>query len=321
MSANRRDFLRSSLAASTLVSMGAATVPTTLGRVADEGSRAAGLRAEQEAFGGLIANGEGSCRRFTAGHAFRLERHGDADGAYLLTSVHHEVRLADHYQPGQGGSYLYTNTFECTPPGLPVRPARRTPRPCVPGPQTGLVVGPPGEEVFTDRYGRVKVRFHWDREGGRDADGTCWVRVATPWAGNGWGMVHLPRIGQEVIVAFQDGDPDRPVVLGTVTSAAAAPPSSSLTRRRAAECNRAVPRVAHPARATRFGSTTPGAARTWSSTRSATRTGPSATTMPWRSAATARPPSAVRSTASPCRPGRWRSRRAGRSCCGSGRPR
>ena len=195
-----------------------------LGRVADEGSRAAGLRAEQEAFGGLIANGEGSCRRFTAGHAFRLERHGDADGAYLLTSVHHEVRFAGHYQSGQGGPSLYTNTFECTPPGLPVRPARRTPRPCVPGPQTGLVVGPQGEEIFTDKYGRVKVQFHWDRQGKLDANSSCWVRVGTLWAGTQWGTIHIPRIGQEVIVEFEEGDPDRPIITGSVYNAKMMPP-------------------------------------------------------------------------------------------------
>ncbi len=87
-----------------------------------------------------------------------------------------------------------------------------------------MVVGPSGEEIFTDKYGRVKVQFHWDREGKNDAESSCWVRVGTPWAGTNWGMIHIPRIGQEVVVAFEEGDPDRPIIVGSVYNADEMPP-------------------------------------------------------------------------------------------------
>src|SRR5262249_22942600 len=90
--------------------------------------------------------------------------------------------------------------------------------------QTAVVVGPSGEEIFTDKYGRIKVQFPWDREGKKDAASSCWVRVGTPWAGKQWGMIQIPRIGQEVIVAFEDGDPDRPIAVGSVYNADQMPP-------------------------------------------------------------------------------------------------
>ncbi len=97
------------------------------------------------------------------------------------------------------------------------RESRRS-QPCS-GTQTAVVVGPAGEEIFTDKYGRVKVQFHWDREGKFDADSSCWIRVATIWAGKGWGVIHIPRIGQEVIVDFLEGDPDQPIIIGSVYNA------------------------------------------------------------------------------------------------------
>ena len=92
------------------------------------------------------------------------------------------------------------------------------------GPQTAIVVGPSGEEIYTDKYGRVKVQFHWDRYGKRDENSSCWVRVAQAWAGKSWGAIFLPRIGQEVIVDFLEGDPDRPIITGRVYNAAADAP-------------------------------------------------------------------------------------------------
>ena len=118
----------------------------------------------------------------------------------------------------------YQNEFECVPVALPFRPARVTAKPTVRGTQTAVVVGPKGEEIFTDKYGRVKVQFHWDREGKFDADSSCWIRVATIWAGKGWGVVHIPRIGQEVVVDFLEGDPDQPIVIGSVFNADQMPP-------------------------------------------------------------------------------------------------
>src|SRR5262249_2029841 len=110
------------------------------------------------------------------------------------------------------------NTFTCIPldQRLPFRPARITPKPCIPGTQTAFVVGLDSGEICADEYGRVKVQFHWDREGKRNLDSSCWIRVATPWAGKQWGFQFLPRVGQEVVVAFEEGDPDKPIIVGSV---------------------------------------------------------------------------------------------------------
>ena len=104
------------------------------------------------------------------------------------------------------------------------RPRRSTPKPFVQGPQTAVVVGPAGEEIYTDKYGRVKVQFHWDRYGKKDENSSCWIRVSQPWAGKGWGVVSTPRIGQEVIVDFLEGDPDQPIITGRVYNAEQQPP-------------------------------------------------------------------------------------------------
>jgi type VI secretion system secreted protein VgrG len=96
------------------------------------------------------------------------------------------------------------------------RPARLSPRPFVQGPQTAVVVGPAGEEIYTDKHGQVKLQFHWDRYGKSDENSSCWIRVSQPWAGKGWGGVSIPRIGQEVVVDYIEGDPDQPLVTGRV---------------------------------------------------------------------------------------------------------
>src|SRR5207249_3215136 len=98
------------------------------------------------------------------------------------------------------------------------------PHPVVQGCQTAVVVGPGGEEIYTDKHGRVKVQFHWDREGKRNENSSCWMRVSHPWAGKGWGSVSIPRIGQEVIVDFLEGDPDQPIITGRVYNAETMPP-------------------------------------------------------------------------------------------------
>ena len=125
-----------------------------------------------------------------SGHKFTLERHFDGDGDYVLTSVQHRITMASaDYRSGSDGQFEYGNAFTCIPFALPFRPPRSTPKPVVPGPQTAVVVGPSGEEIFTDKYGRVKVQFHWDREGKNDADSSCWIRVAqSHWAGKQWGI-------------------------------------------------------------------------------------------------------------------------------------
>src|SRR5262249_39812223 len=148
----------------------------------------------------------------------------NADGKYILIEVEHAASIEGSYVGGQTRPLTYRNRFVCLPAALPFRPPRRTPRARVEGTQTAVVVGPPGEGIFTDKHGRVKVQFRWDRQGKNDADSSCWVRVATLWAGKQWGMVHIPRVGQEVIVAFEEGDPDTPIIVGSVYNAADMPP-------------------------------------------------------------------------------------------------
>jgi type VI secretion system secreted protein VgrG len=133
--------------------------------------------------------------------------------------------MGDSYS-GEGSEAVphYSNHFSCMPRKVPYRPPRTTPRPTVQGPQTAVVVGRAGEEIYTDKYGRVKVQFHWDREGKQNENSSCWIRVSHPWAGKGWGAVAIPRIGQEVIVDFLEGDPDQPIITGRVYNAEQMPP-------------------------------------------------------------------------------------------------
>ncbi len=163
--------------------------------------------------------GESDCERFTPGFMFTLMGHsrGDFNARYLLTSVGHQG-----YQPqvldeeSAGGDFSYSNHFSCILAEIPYRPLRVTPKPVVRGVQTAIVVGPQGEEIHTDEFGRVKVQFHWDREGKKDENSSCWIRVSQLWAGEAWGGMYIPRIGQEVIVDFIEGDPDRPIITGRV---------------------------------------------------------------------------------------------------------
>jgi type VI secretion system secreted protein VgrG len=136
--------------------------------------------------------------------------------------VRHEAREGSYFAGGTPSSYA--NEFEALPADTAFRAPIRTPKPLVQGPQTAIVVGPPGEEILTDKYGRVKLQFHWDRLGQRDDKSSCWVRVSQSWAGAGYGFMQIPRIGQEVIVDFLEGDPDRPIVTGRVYNAEQMPP-------------------------------------------------------------------------------------------------
>jgi type VI secretion system secreted protein VgrG len=144
---------------------------------------------------------------------------------YVITEVHHSATVGGSYS-GSGGDAeeLYTNQFTCIPFSVPLRPARVTPRPIVHGPQTAVVVGKSGEEIWTDKYSRVKVQFFWDRVGKKDENSSCWIRVSQPWAGKNWGAINIPRIGQEVIVEFLEGDPDRPIITGRVYNDEQMPP-------------------------------------------------------------------------------------------------
>ncbi|MEO6784810.1 MAG: type VI secretion system tip protein VgrG, partial [Chthoniobacteraceae bacterium] len=195
-----------------------------LGKITPDGTRTVGLRMEAETVAGLVIEGSSNCNQFTSGHKFTLEKHFDAEGKYILTSVHHVAHGGNAYRSGDDSDFVYSNSFTCIPDALPFRPQRTTPKPCVMGAQTAVVVGPPGEEIFTDKYGRVKVQFHWDRASTADANSSCWLRVGTAWAGKQWGAIHIPRVGHEVIVQFLEGDPDAPIIIGSVFNAAAMPP-------------------------------------------------------------------------------------------------
>jgi type VI secretion system secreted protein VgrG len=177
------------------------------------------VRLEAHKAGATIAVGRGGVCGFVPGGVFALAGHPvpGADGEYLITRVRHESRAGE-------GSEDYHNAFECIPLATPYRPVRRTQKPRIPSVQTAVVTGPSGEEIHTDEHGRVKVQFHWDRENPADETSSCWIRVQQKWAGAGWGFWWLPRIGMEVVVQFIDGDPDRPLVTGSVYNGTNATP-------------------------------------------------------------------------------------------------
>jgi type VI secretion system secreted protein VgrG len=194
-----------------------------LQKIWQDNQRTVGLRMQEETASGIVISGASFCRQFAPGQTFTLQGHVSGDGTYLITSVSHSANNA-WYRSGGDASLDYTNTFVCLPVGLPYRPPRTTRRPVVPGTQTAVVVGPQGEEVFTDKYGRVKVQFHWDAEGQHNQESSCWVRVGQVWAGKRWGASFWPRVGQEVVVDFVEGDPDQPIIIGSVYNAGQMPP-------------------------------------------------------------------------------------------------
>jgi type VI secretion system secreted protein VgrG len=193
-------------------------------KIFDDNQRTAGIRMEQEAAPGLLVCGQSNCRHLTAGCRFTLSRHFNANGPYVLTRVTHHASVEGAYTTPTAVPLVYHNRFECIPAALPFRPQRVTPKARVEGAQTAVVVGPANEEIFTDKYGRIKVQFPWDRQGTNDQNSSCWVRVATSWAGQQWGAISIPRVGQEVVVDFLEGDPDRPLVVGSVYNAGQMPP-------------------------------------------------------------------------------------------------
>jgi type VI secretion system secreted protein VgrG len=191
-----------------------------------QGQNLVKLRIEEEEAPATVMSGAGLCRAFTAGYRFDLAEHyrQDMNKAYVLTEVQHIASVGESYATGDDSGESYSNQFACIPHSVPYRPSRVTPKPVVQGSQTAVVVGKKGEEIWTDKYGRVKVQFHWDREGKYDEKSSCWVRVSQNWAGKRWGTMFLPRIGQEVIVDFLEGDPDLPIITGRVYNAEEMPP-------------------------------------------------------------------------------------------------
>ena len=185
------------------------------------------LRMEEEETGFDLVHGTSHCRSFGPGGKFKMAKHhnpSEAGKGYVVTSVRHTADMGGSYVSGGGATEGYRNEFTCIPDTVNFRPARITPQPRIHGSQTAIVVGPKGEEIYTDKYGRVMVQFHWDREGKKDEKSSCWIRVSSPWTGKNWGMIHIPRIGQEVVVSFLEGNPDRPLITGMVYNAETMPP-------------------------------------------------------------------------------------------------
>ncbi len=190
-----------------------------------DGSRYAQRRLESIQHQHERVGGSGNARGLAVGTLFSLDGHPreDQNRSYLVVSAVYRFATAE-YESGiaHDGDEIAVH-FEAIPSQQPYRSPLTTRKSRVAGPQTAIVVGPAGEEIYTDKYGRVKVQFHWDRYGKRDENSSCWVRVSQAWAGKNWGSMHLPRIGDEVVVSFLEGDPDRPLVTGRVYNGAEMP--------------------------------------------------------------------------------------------------
>jgi type VI secretion system secreted protein VgrG len=191
-----------------------------------DGEDQARVRLEQRQESFEQVTGHTNARGLAVGGLFVLTGHprDDQNGEYLVTSAH--LGLVGH--DPESGAVREVPPFSCeftaNDSSVPFRTMSRAAKPTVEGPQTAIVVGKAGEEIWTDKYGRVKVQFHWDRDGANDENSSCWVRVAQVWAGTNWGAMHIPRIGQEVIVDFLEGDPDQPIITGRVYNASNMPP-------------------------------------------------------------------------------------------------
>lgn len=190
------------------------------------GEQLSRIRMEAEGAPGSRSVGSGNVRAIVCGTTFTLQDfpYDKANREYLVIGT--ELSLKEAGQTSGQGAYDCHVQFEVQPASKIYRAPQRTPKPYTHGPQTAIVVGPKGEEIWTDEYGRVKVAFHWDRYARQDENDSCWIRVSQAWAGTGFGGMYIPRIGQEVIVDFMGGDPDRPVVIGNLYNNVTSPPWS-----------------------------------------------------------------------------------------------
>ena len=179
------------------------------------GTARAKLRVEADQVQSAVSRGQSYCYFLAAGTKFTLSGYPRA-----ALNASHVLRTVTH----SASNEQYSNSFETFPATATFRPPRVTPRPRVAGSQIATVVGPSGEEIWTDKHGRIKVQFPWDRVGVKDENSSCWVRVSQGWAGQGWGALFIPRIGHEVVISYVDGDPDRPLVTGSVYNAEKTPP-------------------------------------------------------------------------------------------------
>jgi type VI secretion system secreted protein VgrG len=197
----------------------------------DDGREDTNVRMEEEEAGYDVVRGTSRCKSFTPGGKFKVKEHrskSEQGKSFVVTAIHHQAVEPGQYETGQTVSDAdYSNSFTSIPDNVVFRPERITPKPSIQGAQTAVVTGPEGEEIWPDEYGRVLVQFHWDREGQRHQDGkqtSIWIRCAQSVAGRGWGSMFIPRIGQEVVVTFLEGDPDQPLIAGVVYNADQMPP-------------------------------------------------------------------------------------------------
>ena len=192
----------------------------------NEGDTYARTRIEELQAQHESVRGQGNTRGLCTGNQFTLEnyRREDQNRKYLLVATTYQFVGGDYESSGTDAATECRCTFEAIDAEQPYRAARVTPKPSIQGPQTGIIVGPKGDEIHTDEFGRAKVKFHWDRYGEADDSASCWVRIAQVWAGKKWGGIYLPRVGQEVIVDFLEGDPDRPIITGRVYNGDNKPP-------------------------------------------------------------------------------------------------
>ncbi len=191
----------------------------------DHGDHYSRIRLEELKVPQEMTQGRTTARGLCPGYTFNLINHPRhvENQQYLCLAVIYDISVAG-YNTGTDQEDGFEIDFKAIPADIQYRASRLTPKPKTAGPQTAQVVGPAGEEIWTDKYGRIKVQFHWDRDGNYDENSSCWVRVSSPWAGGGFGGLQLPRINDEVVVDFIGGNPDRPIVLGRVYNEMNMPP-------------------------------------------------------------------------------------------------
>ncbi len=214
------------------ITSGGGEQASVLQKVFDDRQRTVDIRQQEIDAIYKTSFGTSDCCTLTAGFRFKLTDHPVSrnNRKHVLVTVQTEAVQTPGYISDDDVTNAYLVNFVSIPHEdkdgdvhAPFRPLRQTPKPTVMGSQTAVVVGPSGEEIFTDKFGRVKVHFHWDRLGNTDASSSCWLRVSTSIAGNKWGTMFIPRTGQEVIVDFMEGDPDQPIITGSVYNPATMP--------------------------------------------------------------------------------------------------
>lgn len=184
------------------------------------------VRMEAAGVAGQTAQGSGNLRGMVTGHTFKLQGHPNdrSNADYLITQAKLDIHEKPQSSTSDDEGYFHNCEFEVIPANNIFRPQwakdelGRLIKPRTSGDQTAIVTGPAGQDLWTNEYGCVKVQFHWDRYGNRDENSSCWIRVATPWSGGQLGQTAIPRIGQEVVVTFENGDPDRPLIIGSVNN-------------------------------------------------------------------------------------------------------